>query len=102
MTVNLLAIRAAVAQEFGVQEAQLVGRSHMACFVRPRWIAMHLSRALCEATFQRIGATYGNRDTSTVRNACIKGGLLAADYDFRSKVERIVERLEYALPVDSS
>lgn len=73
--------------------------------VRPRQIAMYLSRELCKsgpnpdfqptrASYPRIGQRFGGRDHTTVMHACrsVKERI-ASDAETRSAVEHLREEL---------
>ena len=63
--------------------ADLEGPSRKRGLVRPRHMAMALSKELTSASLGEIGAAFGGRDHSTVRNAVQKvAGYLESDSGF--------------------
>jgi chromosomal replication initiator protein len=66
------AIVGVVAAAFGVSEADLLGPSRLRTVLRPRQVAMYLSRELTGLSLPRLGAAFGGRDHTTVLHACRK------------------------------
>jgi chromosomal replication initiator protein len=60
-----------VAAAFGLSEKELLGTSRLRGVLRPRQIAMYLSRELTGLSLPRIGAAF-DRDHTTVLHACRK------------------------------
>lgn len=60
-----------VATAFGLSEKELLGTSRLRGVLRPRQIAMYLSRELTGLSLPRIGAAFA-RDHTTVLHACRK------------------------------
>lgn len=65
-------VKKAVCEYYGLTIQQLVGNSKAKNVTTPRFIAIYLCRTLLNMTFEDIGAAFGNRDHTTVMNACIK------------------------------
>ena len=65
-------VKKAVCEYYGLTIQQLVGNSNAKNVTTPRFIAIYLCRTLLNMTFEDIGAAFGNRDHTTVMNACIK------------------------------
>lgn len=59
-------IQVAVAGEFGVSVLDLVSDRRSADLVRPRWVAMWLSRHTTRHSYSAIGRHFGDRDHATV------------------------------------
>jgi len=55
----------AVAQYYGVTQSQLRSRSRLWKFVKPRHVAMYLSRELTKQSFPKIASLFGGRDHTT-------------------------------------
>jgi chromosomal replication initiator protein len=69
-TPSIPAIQAAVAAHFGISVRTLVSPSRTAKVAWPRQIAMHLARALTEASLPAIGEAFGGRSHATVVHSC--------------------------------
>jgi chromosomal replication initiator protein len=67
--VTVEAVQKAVAQYFSLRLTDLKGSRRHRGIVRPRQIAMYLSRTLAGASFPDIGLRFG-KDHSTVQYAC--------------------------------
>ena len=65
-------IKKTVCDYYNITIQQLVGSSRVASLKTPRFIAIYLCRTLLNYTFEEIGREFGNRDHSTIMNACIK------------------------------
>ena len=65
-------IKKTVCDYYNINIQQLVGSSRVASLKTPRFIAIYLCRTMLNMTFEEIGREFGNRDHSTVMNACIK------------------------------
>ena len=65
-------IKKVVCDYYNISNQQLVGSSRVASLTTPRFIAIYLCRTMLNMTFEEIGFEFGNRDHSTVMNACIK------------------------------
>ncbi len=63
-------IQLAVASYYGLAHAQLISASRAARVTWPRQVAIHLSRALTDASLQAIGQAFGGRNHATVLHAC--------------------------------
>ena len=65
-------IKKTVCDYYNINIQQLVSSSRVASLKTPRFIAIYLCRTMLNMTFEEIGREFGNRDHSTVMNACIK------------------------------
>ena len=65
-------IKNAVCEYYNITESQLVGSSRVSTLKIPRFVAIYLCRSMLNMTFEEIGFEFGNRDHSTIMNACIK------------------------------
>ncbi len=63
-------IQLAVGSYYGLARAQLTSPSRAARVTWPRQVAIHLSRALTDASLQAIGEAFGGRNHATVLHAC--------------------------------
>lgn len=60
-----------VAKAFGVTGRELLGPSRLRRVLRPRQVAMYLTREVCGWSFPRIGVAFG-RDHTTVMHAVVR------------------------------
>jgi chromosomal replication initiator protein len=63
-------IQHAVASYYGLALAQLISSNRAASVSWPRQVAIHLTRALTDASLQTIGEAFGGRNHATVLHAC--------------------------------
>ncbi len=63
-------IQRAVAAYYGLALAQLISSSRAANVTWPRQVAIHLTRALTDASLHAIGEAFGGRNHATVLHAC--------------------------------
>ena len=83
----------AVARQFGLRLRDLRSPDRRAALVEPRHLAILLARELTGASYTRLGAAFGNRDTKTIRHACrAADARLAADPALAAVAESIRRR----------
>jgi chromosomal replication initiator protein len=70
--VSIKTIQRAVCKAYDVSLEALLGNCKTRLLVTARQAGMYLSRKLLGVTYASIGATFGNRDHSTVIYACRK------------------------------
>ena len=86
-------IQKAVADYYGLQLKEMLGKKRTRTLVRPRQVAMRLARELTEHSLPDIGAAF-DRDHSTVLSACDKiQELLQSDGKLHEDWERLVRKL---------
>jgi chromosomal replication initiator protein len=91
-----------VVEFFGISRAEIVGKGRRKDLVRPRQIAMYLSREEVGASLVEIGNSLGKRDHSTVVHGIEKiEGALQNDQRLRDELIDIRERL-YSTPIITS
>ncbi|HVN56569.1 MAG TPA: chromosomal replication initiator protein DnaA [Anaerolineaceae bacterium] len=84
----------AVAQAFGLQPNQLLGRDRTREVALPRQIAMYLLREEANVSLPQIGEALGGRDHTTVIYACEKvADLIERDDRLRRQLIQIREQL---------
>ena len=71
-TITVNDIMSKVSSKYKVSVESLQSKSRHASIVQPRFVAMYLCRQLTNITMKEIGKEFGNRDHSTVINACNK------------------------------
>lgn len=65
-------IKETICDYYGINNSQLIGSSRVKKLTDPRFIAIYLCRNMINMTFEEIGSEFGNRDHSTIMNACLK------------------------------
>ena len=90
ITIDL--IQQKVAEHFGVRTLDLKIKKRTKSVVRPRHVAMYLSRTLTDHSLPEIGDYFGGRDHSTVIHACrTVAKRITDDPDLREAVEILTE-----------
>ena len=87
-------IQKTVADYFRLRVSDLTSKRRSRSIVRPRQIAMALARELTNRSFPEIGASFGDRDHTTVLYACRKVEKLrktdsSIDTDYRNLLRRL-------------
>ncbi|HEX3493880.1 MAG TPA: chromosomal replication initiator protein DnaA [Methylocella sp.] len=87
-------IQKLVASHFQVSRADILSARRTASVVRPRQIAMYLSKLLTPRSLPEIGRRFGGRDHTTVLHAVRKiTGLVAADGSLSEEIELLKHML---------
>jgi chromosomal replication initiator protein len=93
------AVQEAVAAEWGVSPAALVGEGRTRALAEPRRIGMLLCRDLLALSIREIGTAFGDRDSSTVLSALERARSdLARDSVMAERVARLRELLPATAP----
>jgi chromosomal replication initiator protein len=88
-------IQHAVARDWGVTSEGLKSKTRTKTLTTPRQVAMYLCRELLSLQLVEIGQSFGGRDHSTVIHSLERvAAMVAADEQFRSKVDRLRGMLE--------
>lgn len=88
-------IQKAVAVHFGVSKADLLSSRRTRTIVRPRQIAMYLSKAMTPRSLPEIGRRFGGRDHTTVLHAVRKiEELMRQDRQLAEQVEMLRRMIE--------
>jgi chromosomal replication initiator protein len=88
-------IQQAVARDWGVTSEGLKSKTRTKTLTTPRQVAMYLCRELLSLQLVEIGQSFGGRDHSTVIHSLERvAAMVAADEQFRSKVDRLRGMLE--------
>jgi chromosomal replication initiator protein len=69
-TPSVEAVQKAVAGWYGIGASELLSPSRAARLAWPRQVAMYLARELTQRPLERIGASFGGRNHTTVVHAC--------------------------------
>lgn len=87
-------IKNTVCEYYNITESQLVGSSRVASLKTPRFVAIYLCRTMLNMTFEEIGLEFGNRDHSTIMNACLKiEKLLSEQKSYRLVINKFQQML---------
>lgn len=79
-----------VADKYGVDTADLIGKRRSREIALPRQVAMYICREMTELSTTSIGQAFGNRDHTTVMHGCDK---IAADMQTDFALKKRVEEL---------
>ena len=90
-----------VANQFGVGEDQLLGRSRRQEIALARQVAMYLMREETGASLPQIGETLGGRDHTTIMHGCAKiAGLHETDESLRRMMGALRAKLHTSAPAE--
>ena len=93
--VNIEQIQKKVSEHFNVKMSDMSSARRSRTVVRPRQIAMYLSKNLTSRSLPEIGRRFGNRDHTTVIHAVKKvEELRNHDVSFDEDVELLIRMLE--------
>ena len=88
-------IQKLVASHYSVSRADILSSRRTAVVVKPRQIAMYLSKALTLRSLPEIGRRFGGRDHTTVLHAIRKiDGLCSSDTSLRDEIELLKRMLQ--------
>lgn len=88
-------IQKLVATRYNVSRADILSERRTAAVVKPRQIAMYLSKALTPRSLPEIGRRFGGRDHTTVLHAVRKiEALVARDTSLSEEVESLKRQLQ--------
>lgn len=87
-------IQAAVALAYGIPLSEINSARRTANVVRPRHIAMYLTKTLTPKSLPEIGRRFGGRDHTTVLHAVKKiGRMMLEDAEFAAPIEKLRDML---------
>jgi chromosomal replication initiator protein len=88
-------IQRIVCKQYNVSKADLLSARRTRTVVRPRQIAMYLSKVLTPRSLPEIGRRFGNRDHTTVLHAVRKiEGMVSADRGVADEIDQIRRQLD--------
>ena len=91
---NIEDIKKTVAKFYDVTVEEINGRKRVQTIVRPRQVAMYLSREITGESFPKIGKEFGGKDHTTVLYAHDKiDELLETDFELKNKIDEIKKML---------
>ena len=83
-----------MAEQFGLRVTELKAKNNSRAIVRPRQIAMYLTKHLTEASLPEIGRQFGGKHHTTVMHSIDKiEELRQADKDISRTLNKITETL---------
>jgi chromosomal replication initiator protein len=92
--ITIESIQKAVAEQFGLRVTELKAKNNSRAIVRPRQIAMYLTKHLTEASLPEIGRQFGGKHHTTVMHSIDKiEELRQADKDISRTLNKITETL---------
>ncbi len=86
-------IQGEVCRYYGVTLGEMIGDKRTRRIVRPRQVAMYLTRELTDASLPAIGRSFGGRDHTTVMYAVQKVASHMGEGDMLTDVEALTSRL---------
>jgi len=92
--ITIQAIKKLVCREFSVSVADVVSRSRKQQFVRPRQIAIYLSRRYTDASLQAIGKSFNRYHATALHSIGVVERELKVNPATRRQVDILSERLE--------
>ncbi len=94
-SISVESIQKLVAQYFQVRVLDIKSQRRMKVLVRPRQVAMYLSRKHAGASYPDLGQRFGDKDHTTIMSACKKiEARLKEDPSLRSQVLEIERQLD--------
>lgn len=89
-------IQRIVCKQYNVSKADLLSSRRTRTVVRPRQIAMYLSKTLTPRSLPEIGRRFGNRDHTTVLHAVRKiEDMIRADRGFADEVDVLKRQIDF-------
>jgi chromosomal replication initiator protein len=93
--VTIDAIQKAVAEKFGIKQAQLKEKSNAKAIVFPRQVAMYLVKELTTASLPEIGRSFGGKHHTTVIHSNDKiAKLKQTDPDLNRMLHSLIDSLQ--------
>lgn len=94
-SINIEKIQKTVAEFFSIKVSELNSNSRSRNFVRPRQLAMYLSRNLTSKNLPEIGREFGGKNHATVIHAIKKiGELTTVDQELNNQIKLIENKLK--------
>ena len=88
-------IQRCVAEEFNISLHDLKTKRRNKNIVKPRQIAMYLSRGLTDLSLPEIGECFGGKDHTTVLHSCNKiKGELSKDEFLKTRVDKVIHFIQ--------
>ncbi len=88
-------VQQAVARFYGLNIAELQGKTRARSVAFPRQVTMYLIRRLTNKSLEEVGRAFGGRDHSTVAHACARiERELAAEAQFNGTLESLIRQIK--------
>ena len=92
--ISIANIQKVVADYYGLQLREMLGKKRTRSLARPRQVAMALARELTEHSLPEIGDAFEGRDHTTVLHACrLIQELMESDGKLREDWEKLLRKL---------
>ena len=92
--ISIANIQKAVADYYGLQLREMLGKKRTRSLARPRQVAMALAKELTEHSLPEIGVAFDGRDHTTVLHACRQiRSLMEADGKLREDWDKLIRKL---------
>ncbi|WP_395373565.1 chromosomal replication initiator protein DnaA [Marinicella sp. W31] len=92
--ITIDSIQKLTAQYYNIRLADILGKNRKRSIVRPRQMAMYLSKELTDKSYPEIGEAFGGRDHTTVLHAFRKiQEMLPGDSELMEAKQKIVNKL---------
>ena len=92
--ITIDSIQKLTAQYYNIRLADILGKNRKRSIVRPRQMAMYLSKELTDKSYPEIGEAFGGRDHTTVLHAFRKiQDMLPGDSELMEAKQKIVNKL---------
>src|SRR5690606_8333259 len=92
--ISIANIQKAVADYYGLQLREMLGKKRTRSLARPRQVAMALAKELTEHSLPEIGMAFEGRDHTTVLHACRQiRHLMEEDGKLHEDWEKLVRKL---------
>ncbi len=87
-------IMAAVAEEFGLSEPEMMAPTRRLDVWKPRMAAMYYARLLTDCSLPELGRAFGGRSHTTVLRACRNcRAMIEQDPHWAARMDRLLGRL---------
>lgn len=97
--ISVESIQSTTASYFHVKVSDLKSKRRQKSIVRPRQVAMYLCRKHTGSSFPDIGTRFGNKDHTTVMNACKRvETMLTTDPSLRSQILDLERKMDVTSP----
>ncbi len=87
-------IQTTICDYFSISMKDILGKKRDQKIVRPRQLAMYLSKELTDASYPEIGQKFGGKDHTTVMHSCRRVRDNLSDPYFRTSLENVKNRLK--------
>lgn len=97
VVIDIPYIKDVTAKYFDIEPSEMDSKKRTKKITQPRQVAMYLCRELTDASFPKIGESFGGRDHSTVVHACSK---ISEEIERESEFSRLVNMIRKEITRD--